>query len=186
MNITKVWGVLFVLVITCFSCTDGDGKQNLNLTAENLYNSPFPSPEFITTVGYPRDGCITISQKPFWEPGHNPTELFDHLVTNMQFELGGNRISDSDVSLVVAPMVYPVYDKEDEIQGFYGGPITTCINDTLLEQGLNFARIHLIAFSGKEYSHEWAFQIGTDSQSTPMFQILPTLSKEVSEPIELQ
>ena len=163
----KVWTAFLIAGSICLSCTAGDSKQTPNQTTESLLNNPLPQPDFVTSIGHPTDGCIVISQEPFWAPGYSTAELYDYLVAGLQFELDGNGISDSDVSLVVAPIAYPVYGEENELQGLFGGPITICINDALLKSGSHFAKIQLTDLSGEKYSFEWAFEIGADTQIVP-------------------
>ncbi len=169
----KIWAALLITGFICLSCTTGDGKQTPNQTAESLLNNPLPQPDFVTSVGHPTDGCIVISQEPFWAPGYSTAELYDYLVASQQFELDVNEISDSDVSFVVAPIANPEYGEGNELQGLFGGPITICIDDVLLESGSHFAKIQLTDFSGEKYSFEWAFEIGIDSQIAPT---IPSLS----------
>lgn len=175
----KIYAMLFCVCVSCFACSNDD-RQVPNLTAESLFDHPLPQPEFIMTVGHFTPDCIVIDQKPFWDPSYNPDTLREYLLANMQFTLDERELSFSDLEWNYAPMAYPIYDEATQTHGFYGGPITVCVNAAKPINGLHYATLRIIDRFGNEYLYAWAFR-DDSPQTAATIPHLPTISTETEE-----
>ena len=177
--------ILLLLLLLCVACTVSlnQGNSPSSLTAEYLRENPRPRPEFILNVTsgpglieFVQAQCVRINQEPLWVEGYYASELYDNTMANLQIEINGRAIPESDIETSVTATAYPVFDDEHNFIGAFGGVVTVCVNTERLESGVHHATISTQTVTGEEHSYEWAFHHSDvpDNKALPTTVILPS------------